>query len=291
MSVSTTVSVDYQTQCQGGDKFTVLFHNQILIGSGSFSNNGDSGSLVVTTDAARPVGLLYAGSSSNTVAHPIGDVLTALKDPNSSEVPKMVGGGDHPVVCPATPQSQSAQANAELTRLSKNQIARATAIEQATLPELMQDSAVANISVGQSDDNPKEPAILVFLRNRPHAPIPVQIDGVRTKLIHSSEFQSQQAGVAQQLNAPKISDAEVLRAKAVKERHAQSMMSNPVILGIGVGASQDSPGESAIVVFVEQGKHVAVPVEIDGVRTRIAESDRFRTFNWGKRTRNSCSRR
>jgi len=289
MSVSTSVSVDYQTQCQGGDKFTVVFQKQILIGSGSFSNNGDSGSLVVTTDTARPVGLLYAGSSSDTVAHPINDVLTALKDPNSPEVPKIVGAADHPVLCPATPQS--AQANAELTPVSKDQISRATAIEHARLPELMQDSAVANVSVGQSDDNPQQPAILIFLRNQSHVPIPVQIDGVRTKLIHSSEFQSQWVTAAQQLNVPKISDAEIVRANAIKERHAQSMMSNPAILAVGVGASQDSPGEPAVVVFVEQGKQVRVPVEIDGVRTRIIETDRFRTFNWGKRTVNSCSRR
>jgi hypothetical protein len=69
------------------------------------------------------------------------------------------------------------------------------------------------------------------------------------------------------------------------------MMSDPAILGVGVGASQDSPGESAVIVFVEKGKQVTIPAEIDAVRTRVIETDRFRTFNWGKRTVNSCSRR
>ncbi len=291
MSVSTTVSVDYQTQCQGGDKFTVLFKNQILIGSGSFSNNGDSGSLVVTTDTARPVGLLYAGSASDTVAHPIGDVLTALKDPNSPEVPKMVGIGDHPVTCPATPQSERAQSNTDVIPLSKGQVNRATSIEQARQAELMQDSSVSDVAVGRSEDNPKEAAILVFLRTQPRIPIPAQIDGVRTKLVRASAFRIQRAVTAQITALPTISDAEILRAKTIKEQHAQNMMSNPAILGVGVGASQDSPGESAIVVFVEQGKQVTVPAEIHGVRTRVIETDRFRTFNWGKRTVNSCSRR
>lgn len=69
------------------------------------------------------------------------------------------------------------------------------------------------------------------------------------------------------------------------------MMSDPAILGVGVGASHDDPGAAAVVVFVESGKQVSVPLEIDGVRTRVIETDRFRTFNWGKRTVNSCSRR
>ena len=291
-SVSTPIKIDYQTQCQGGTTFTVIFQNQIVIGSGSFSNNGDSGSLVVTSDAARPVGLLYGGNSTNTVAHPITEVLTQLKDPNSSEVPKIVGAGDHPVPCSATPQSESAQANAQVAPLSKPQMNRVTSIVQARRSELMQDSAVSEVQIGRSEDNPKEAAILVFLRGQPRAPIPGQIDGVRTKLVHGSALAAQQAVAAQKLGASTtLPDAEVLRAKAVKERHAQTMMSDPAILGVGVGASQDSPGESAVVVFIEKGRQVTIPAEIDGVRTRVIETDRFRTFNWGKRTVNSCSRR
>ena len=68
-------------------------------------------------------------------------------------------------------------------------------------------------------------------------------------------------------------------------------MTNSAIIGVGVGASNDSPGESAIVVFVEKGKSVAVPAVIDGVRTRVIATDPFRTFNWGKSTVKACSRK
>jgi len=68
-------------------------------------------------------------------------------------------------------------------------------------------------------------------------------------------------------------------------------MATAGIIGVGVGASNDSPGESALVVFVEKGKAVAVPAVIDGVRTKVVVTDPFRTFNWGKRTVNACSRR
>jgi hypothetical protein len=55
------------------------FVDQIVISDGTFSNPGDSGSLVVTKGSLladrRPVGLLFAGSNVNTVANPIDLVL------------------------------------------------------------------------------------------------------------------------------------------------------------------------------------------------------------------------
>jgi hypothetical protein len=58
-----------------------LFRNQILIvslTSQPFSQGGDSGSLIVTDAGRKPVGLLFAGSASHTIASPIGAVLAAL---------------------------------------------------------------------------------------------------------------------------------------------------------------------------------------------------------------------
>jgi hypothetical protein len=61
---------------------TAVFLHQIVIGGNagtSFSGAGDSGSLIVTDNSsANPVGLLFAGSSSTTIANPIGEVLTQL---------------------------------------------------------------------------------------------------------------------------------------------------------------------------------------------------------------------
>jgi hypothetical protein len=56
------------------------FVDQILIGGGSFSAGGDSGSLVVLSakgaDDRKPVGLLFAGGNHFTIANPIDRVLT-----------------------------------------------------------------------------------------------------------------------------------------------------------------------------------------------------------------------
>jgi hypothetical protein len=285
--------VTYSASCQGGTTFDVTFDNQIAMGDGTFSNNGDSGSLVVTSDTARPVALLYAGSTTTTVANPIQDVLNALKDPNSGEVPKMVGGADHAVACPAGAQSQvvAREGRDSATVLPQNEIARATAAKNRRASELMQDPAVSGVGVGQSEDNPTESAVVIFLNGQPRTPIPAQIDGLRTKVIMGSEFRPQTANGEKQPTLPALADQKVARARVVKEQHAQDLMANSAIFGVGVGASADNPGEAAVVVFVENGSSPSVPAEIDGIRTRIVMTDRFRTFNWGKQTVKACSRK
>jgi hypothetical protein len=76
-AINATVNVNY------GEPGVACFVNQIIVTPGSFSAGGDSGSLVVVDgkrstkdDDRKPVGLLYAGSSSFTVLNPIGPVLT-----------------------------------------------------------------------------------------------------------------------------------------------------------------------------------------------------------------------
>ena len=71
-----TVDVNY------GSAGVARFVNQIVIGPGSFSAGGDSGSLIVDDGKGRrggnngkPVGLLFAGSVFFTIANPIDTVL------------------------------------------------------------------------------------------------------------------------------------------------------------------------------------------------------------------------
>jgi len=53
--------------------FTATFADQIVITGqgGDFSAAGDSGSLIVSEDTNRPVGLLFAGGDGTTIANPI----------------------------------------------------------------------------------------------------------------------------------------------------------------------------------------------------------------------------
>jgi hypothetical protein len=71
--INAVIDVSYRTG-------TARFENQVMITGDGFSAGGDSGSLIVSrgvlfTDR-RPVGLLFAGSPTNTIANPIDLVLT-----------------------------------------------------------------------------------------------------------------------------------------------------------------------------------------------------------------------
>jgi hypothetical protein len=58
---------------------SAFFADQLVIEPGSFSDGGDSGSLIVTNDGARnPVALLFAGSTTQTIANRIDLVLNAF---------------------------------------------------------------------------------------------------------------------------------------------------------------------------------------------------------------------
>jgi len=58
---------------------TARFENQVVISGRGFSAGGDSGSLIVTKGVLmgdrRPVGLLFAGTATTTLANPIDLVL------------------------------------------------------------------------------------------------------------------------------------------------------------------------------------------------------------------------
>ena len=86
-AINVTVNVGYTAG-------TALFENQIIIigkrqrgrkvVDATFSEGGDSGSLIVTQGNNDPVGLLFAGNSSVTIANPIDEVLTTLSVLNST---------------------------------------------------------------------------------------------------------------------------------------------------------------------------------------------------------------
>jgi hypothetical protein len=275
MSVNTQVSVDYNASCGGAKAFTSTFNNQVIVNGGSFSASGDSGSLVVTSDTARPVGLLYGGNSTTTSANPIADVIAAFT--NGSGTPVVVGGGDHVVSCaPQAPApSENPGPGMSSASLSEAERGRVAAVQQRRAAELMQDSAITSVRIGSSEDNPGEGALVVHLSGTPRNPIPPLIDGVRTKIVFSAR-----AGMAQ---TPVLSMDDMERAKATKETHAGGLMSLPGIQGVGVGRSNDNPAETAIVIYVISGMpRPAIPQVLDGIRTKIVEGDRFRAFGWGK---------
>jgi hypothetical protein len=272
-SISTNVQVDYETSCGSNVKaFTATYTNQVVVAGGNFSAGGDSGSLIVTQATARPVALLYGGSTSDTVGNPIQDVINALS-PSVPNTLTIVGGPDHSVSCVPTATGSATQVGALSTTvpLSASERQRVTAVQVRRSGMLMQqDSSVRSVEVGTSADSPGEGALVIHLSRGASAPIPAVVDGVRTRVIFDPE-----SGIVQ----PSVGQVQIDQATAVKEAHVNQWMGQSGIQGVGVSISADNPAETAISIYVIEGmSHPNIPPVIDGIRTRIFVGQRFKAF-------------
>ncbi len=286
LAMNVSSNVDYYAHC--GDStvaFTVSYSDLISVSGGDFSAGGDSGSLIVTQDTAEAVALLFAGSDTDSVGNPIGDVLNAFTGNNGA--PTFVGGTTHQILgcsltlTPAVAKARSAQVSAEVLR-------SASLVRDLHAPELLGNMAVDAIGVGQSYDHPGQAAILLFVNSRGSlAGLPQSINGVSTRVVQgtswglhgmlSSEESSQLlSSVADPLVVYTLRSGELERAKAVQKAHQAEYLSQPGVLGVGITSSVDAPGEAALLIYVNHGSSVSgIPAVIDGLRTRVRETSRF----------------
>jgi len=300
-SISTNVSIQYQKGCNTGATFTEVFANQIGVTGGSFSAPGDSGSLIVTQDTADPVALLFAGSDQDTVGNPVGDVLNYFQSGGNAVT--FVGGGTHPVIgCTLPTRAPSAVLTVPLSAVASQALQRATRVLDTNAPGLMAHPEVQAVGVGASLDHPGEPAILFFVtKGQPRTVIPAVVEGIRTRIIEGNLFAQrgvlsaeQSEALEQSVPAPHIvypiPESEYARAKAIYVAYADEWMNKAGVQGVGIGSSVDSPGEAALVIFLIRGvAHEPIPPVIDGLRTRIRESSRFRAGFGDEQPHRSCS--
>ena len=300
LAVNVSVSTQYQKGCGTGTNFTVNYANQVDIEGGAFSAEGDSGSLMVTQNTADPVALLYAGSDTDTVGNPVGPVLDFFASGGNNMT--FVGGDAHPVIgCSLPTAPASAIATLAVSTVASETMQHATAVRDAHAPELRSHPEVQAVGVGNSYDNPRDAAILLFVtKGQPRTNIPAQVDGVRTRIVEGELFSrrgivsaedsaanEQFASTPQQ--AYPISQAEFARAKAVHAAHGDEQMSQPGVQGVGITSSVDAPGEAALMIFVVRGEpHNAIPPVIDGLRTRVRESSRFRAGFGDREPHQAC---
>ncbi len=294
-SIQANINVTYQKGCGTGSTFNVAFTNQVDVTNNGFSAEGDSGSLIVTQDTADPVALLFAGSGSDTVGNPISDVLNGLADPANQSKPVIVGDNSltgHAVAACSLPGPQSATAArlaVERAAVSPEAIQHSLTVRDAHAAELMAHPEMQAVGVGTSYDNSSEPAILFFVtKGQPRSYLPAQIEGIRTRIVEGDLFSHRGAVTAaesatlEETAVPPqlvylISDAEVARAKIVHGAHVDEWMKRAGVQGVGIGSSADAPGEAALVIFLIRGApHDPIPPVIDGLRTRVRESNRFR---------------
>jgi hypothetical protein len=176
-SINTDVNVQYQKGCNQGKKFVISYINQIVISGGGFSAGGDSGSLIVTNDACKqPVGLLFAGSSTSTIANPAQDVAGALG------VSFVGGSADCSLPPGSTLGGSSGPAQAALDHVR--------AVKARHSFEVLNTPGILGLGVGAADDNPAE-AVLVVYVERGHAlpgNIANSVEGVRIKVVNTDAF-------------------------------------------------------------------------------------------------------
>ncbi len=174
---NTSVRVEYETQCGGGTTSIVTYTNQVLIKSRSFSAGGDSGSLIVNSATAQPVALLFAGSSTTTIANPIDAVIQKLG------VNFVGDDATHSVSC------TSRKPRGKVSQLG---LLRALQAKERHAPDLMTDEAVMAVGVGADEVDPSEAVVLVVVEigRAVHRPIPAQLDGVKTRVLLSDKIRA-----------------------------------------------------------------------------------------------------
>jgi len=295
-----TFSVVYAKTCGGSTSFTVMYSNQVGVSGGDFSQEGDSGALIVTQSTADPVALLFAGSDTDTVGNPIQEVLLAMAD-QSNHVPTIVGGAAHQVIGCTLPGPSSAQKTAASVSVSDTEMQSAIAARDTHADKLLAISGVLGVGVGPSLDYSGKAAVVIFVRpGTAHTTLPVQLDGVRTRIVETtSEFargklnsEDTQSFAPEQptFQVTSLPAAEIVRAKAAHSANVAAWMQQPGVQGFGVASSVDSPGEAALMIFlIRGGAHNSIPPVIDGVRTRVRESSRFHAGLDGLRPGRGCS--
>lgn len=282
------VEVDYFKNCGETIPYiTKTYTNQIAIEGSQFSDAGDSGSLVVDTSNAEPVGLFFAGGVTSTgitegVANPAPSVLTELSRQEGTNY-TFVGTADHPVSClnygAATATTGASAAQSKVLATGQSERAREAVVHARlmTNPTL----GILSVATGKSSDHPGEAAVIFYVDQGMGVTVPQTIDGVRTEVIPTTP-QAIQGGTAP-LSAITagtpypLASAAFRQAVAAKDQVAHNLMQqSPAFFGVGVGQSLDNPREAALVIYVDQNQVPAVlPPVINGLRTRYVIMNRL----------------
>ena len=173
-----------QPKCQ-----TAHFVHQFRIGPAGFSDHGDSGSLIVVNrlvpqtpalPKVRPVGLLFAGSATSTLANPISKVLELLK------ITSFTTNSAYPVA-----KQFEGQQQAERPTESREQerLTAAARVKDRYSEQLLRLPDVVGHGIGLSSSG--EPVIRIYLRKANEVTrraLPRSFEGVPVEIEETGEF-------------------------------------------------------------------------------------------------------
>ncbi len=283
-AVNLSVEVSYFKNCEETEPYlTKTYTNQISIEGNDFSDAGDSGSLVVDSSDAEPVGLFFAGGVTNTgvsdgVANPVSAVLAELGSQEGTSY-TFVGTTDHSVSCLNYGNATATAAQASTLTDAQSQLAQQALAQARTL--VNPSAGILGVAAGKSSDHAGRAAVILYVDQNMNVTAPQMVNGVRTEVIPTTA-QALAAGLvpkaAAETNAlPPLSSAALNQAIATKEQMAPSLMKqNPAFFGVGVGQSFDNPKEASLVIYVDRTQVPAtLPATIDGLRTRYIIMNRL----------------
>ena len=285
-AIDVDVSVDYYRDCAETRPYlSKTFTHQIGVSGNHLSDAGDSGSVLVDTDNAEPVGLYFAGGSDQLgvaqgLANPVGDVLHELSDqigPVASGY-TFVGGQDHPVSCLS--YGDNTVLAAQERPLTDAEIERAQRALNAARELVDPSAGILGVAAGKSSDSPGEAAVIFYAAEGQTREIPEAVAGVRTVVVPTNAHAVATGAVPSFVS---LSDMQALPAAVLghavelKEQIVHKLMQgNAAIFGVGVGQSLDNPQEAALVVYVDR-KQIPANLQqtIEGLRIRYVFMDRF----------------
>jgi hypothetical protein len=146
---------------------------------------------------------------------------------------------------------------------------------------------------------------LIVTNNASHTPVALLFAGSSTTTIGNPinevlnklsaalgsavSFDVSGAPTGADVEIPTVADDELARGTRAKEAHAARLMADPSVFAVGVGEDADEPGRAAVVVYVARGRgRGAIASRLDGVATRIVETDPIVAYGWNERLGGSC---
>ncbi len=258
-AVGVTVDVGYSKECGGSATQVARFKNQIFIGGDGFSAGGDSGSLVVENVASKPraVGLLFAGSSTTTVANPIDAVLSAFGVTMPGGTPP-----DEP-----EPPATGAIKGTVTNKTNGDPIEGATVtVDTGGLAITPADGTyvITDVPVGERS-------------------VKASAAGFKPQTSQATVNEGQETVVNFALKPSKgrgkSAQAAVNRAIRVKNRHEQNIFQIDGVVGTGVSLSET--GQPVIEIYLKQDSaqsRARIPAALDNVPVRVLVTGQFEAF-------------
>jgi hypothetical protein len=189
-AISARVCVGYSPDCGNPTTLTICYSGQVIAGGGSFTQPGDSGSLILAADTAQPLGLVVGGNGSFTSANPVGNILTALQSGTGSTF-RFVGAGQHRISCAQAGTASREELRATSTAMPDAEIAHAIAVRKRNESQIMKQAAVFGMGVGDNDLNPGHPAVVIFVdKGRVPGHLPAALEGVPVRVIKTARFRA-----------------------------------------------------------------------------------------------------